>query len=594
MDEEVFQSFEISGFGVEQIAEYAKKWFKQESLSESEYEQITKAFIEESSVVPDLRTNPLLLSLMCIIYRGQSFIPRNRPEVYERCATMLFDKWDSSRHIHVKLQAGHVVDPVLKHVAYWMLTSTNVKDGVTESELVKEVSSYLYGKAFEDEEVSRRAAVEFVDFCRGRAWVFSDAGSTASGELLFKFTHRTFMEYFAAYQLTRACESPESLARVLLPRVAKGEWDVVAQLAIQIENKNSDNGGDRALKTMLDERRRRSRQGRASVLGFVARCLSFLNARPSVVRQLTNDSLNLILASDKDEGSNALQLLGTLLSETSEARNVIADEVSSFVTSQAFGPTDLRAEVNLWTVVFILPFSISFYGNNNPVTRREHLEYWTDQKLKIIRANEGRLLAACRHDLTLAANCVEASLISLHDYMFETKFGDLNPLEKVLTSKQTKLFRVTYSPIAFMVFSHAIQGGDSPNKKRWSRISKDLASALDSYDEWPVVRASCLESSYGPYLDFDDPTPQPSDIDEWFCTAVISCILAEVDKLRKQDRFEGRISTRAEELGVIAKLISARQRPKDLGELEFPDGLSRKRAERLRRWARGETNFVSA
>ena len=42
------------------------------------------------------------------------------------------------------------------------------------------------------------AAREFVEFCRGRMWVFTDAGTTVSGQRLYGFTHRTFLEYFAA------------------------------------------------------------------------------------------------------------------------------------------------------------------------------------------------------------------------------------------------------------------------------------------------------------------------------------------------------------------------------------------------------------
>jgi predicted NACHT family NTPase len=45
-------------------------------------------------------------------------------------------------------------------------------------------------------------------------WVFSDHGTTASGEKLYAFTHRTFLEYFAAAQLAYS-DTPENLARTL-------------------------------------------------------------------------------------------------------------------------------------------------------------------------------------------------------------------------------------------------------------------------------------------------------------------------------------------------------------------------------------------
>jgi len=54
------------------------------------------------------------------------------------------------------------------------------------------VEHFLHGRGFESADDARAAALEFVEFCRGRIWVFSDAGTTASGERLYAFTHRTF------------------------------------------------------------------------------------------------------------------------------------------------------------------------------------------------------------------------------------------------------------------------------------------------------------------------------------------------------------------------------------------------------------------
>jgi predicted NACHT family NTPase len=41
-------------------------------------------------------------------------------------------------------------------------------------------------------------------------WVFSEVGTTADGEKLYAFTHRTFMEYFAAGDLAAISDTPVS------------------------------------------------------------------------------------------------------------------------------------------------------------------------------------------------------------------------------------------------------------------------------------------------------------------------------------------------------------------------------------------------
>ncbi|GAA3712205.1 hypothetical protein GCM10022377_27140 [Zhihengliuella alba] len=288
LDPEIFLVRVIGEFKQEDVANYVHKWFaSQDEYEESTAEQLAESFVAQSEAVTDLRSNPLMLALMCIIFRGENFIPRNRPAVYEKCATLLFEKWDGHREIVVPLEARNYVDSALKYIAHWMLESEVADLGVNYERLVREISAYLAERAFETEMEAEKAAKEFVDYCKGRAWVFSDAGTTSDGTSLFTFTHRTFMEYFAAYHLTRIHETPERLARAVLPRIAKEEWDVVAQLAVQIMEKAADRGSERALRTMLEEARKRAVSGRSNVLQFVVRAAVIANVSPHFIQNLT-------------------------------------------------------------------------------------------------------------------------------------------------------------------------------------------------------------------------------------------------------------------------------------------------------------------
>lgn len=302
LDSDIFEVRVIGGFNGDEVAEYVQKWFaSQEEYQDDESRRLSDSFIHQSAAVPDLRSNPLMLALMCIIFRGDSFIPRNRPDVYEKCATLLFEKWDGHRDIQVPLEAREHVDSAMKYVAHWMLRTENDKGGVPYNRLVREMATYLRERAFETVEEAERASAEFVDFCKGRAWVFSDAGTTADGTPLFTFTHRTFMEYFAAYHLTRINDTPEKLARMLLPRVAREEWDVVAQLAIQIVEKSADLGSERALTAMLHEKRKRSDVGRYNVLVFIAKCSEFATVSPSFIRRLATACIEVLLSTTGEE-----------------------------------------------------------------------------------------------------------------------------------------------------------------------------------------------------------------------------------------------------------------------------------------------------
>ena len=305
LDPAIYSSFKVDGFSRADIGEYVKKWFaSQNDYTEIEAERLATEFIAQSQAVSDLSSNPLMLSLMCIIFRGENFIPRNRPAIYEKCAMLLFEKWDGHRQIEVPLQARDYVDAAMKHVAFIYLTSGAADSGILRTELIREMTSYLFPRAMETREAAERAAEEFIDFCAGRAWVFSDAGTTAAGEPIFTFTHRTFMEYFAAVHLIRISDTPENLAKVLLPHIAREEWDVVAQLAVQQSDKGHDRGTERALRTMLSDPRKRSRINRGRILNFLTRCCEFAVVSPALLREISVECLEFFLTSSEPQGDH--------------------------------------------------------------------------------------------------------------------------------------------------------------------------------------------------------------------------------------------------------------------------------------------------
>ena len=135
------------------------------------------AFLNESTNAKDLRANPLLLSLMCILYRGAGSLPVDRAGIYARCAELMLRKWDEQRDLYRKLGTDHLVEPTLRYLAWWLFTRENGQTAATERELIVETTEFLYGRGYETEDEARAAAREFFGFCRGRMWVFSDAGN---------------------------------------------------------------------------------------------------------------------------------------------------------------------------------------------------------------------------------------------------------------------------------------------------------------------------------------------------------------------------------------------------------------------------------
>ncbi len=291
LNEYLFTKMELGKFDVNQVQEYVKKWFAlDESIKPATREQLSNAFMVDSQFVSDLRSNPLLLSLMCGIYASENYIPRNRPDVYEKCAMLLFERWDKQRGISATLPFDAHVQSAMRSLALYIYTNHSEEEGISRTRLVAYMRDYLRERRFETDEQAENAAIEFIDFCKGRAWVLTDVGAE-----LYGFTHRTFLEYFSASQLVRLNPNPKALLDQLLPHLKDESWDVVAQLALQILSRTVEDGADDFLELVLDEASIGSERPDTNLISFACRCLEFIVPRPAVLTSIVNASVQLAL-----------------------------------------------------------------------------------------------------------------------------------------------------------------------------------------------------------------------------------------------------------------------------------------------------------
>jgi hypothetical protein len=333
-----FDTALLGDFGEAQVAEYARKWFSiVPSDSQRELDSEVSDFISDSEQVTDLRSNALMLALMCNLYRGAGYIPRKRPELYEKCAVMLFERWDRGRRILTPLDFERHLRPALQYLAHWMYSTPGMQSGVSERTLVRQAAAFLQRKRFPDEDDARAEAAKFVSFCRGRAWVFTDTGTTPTGELLYEFTHRTFLEFFTAEHLVRTCRSPEGLATELLPHIRRAEWDVVAQLAFQLQDDNLDGAADELLAAVLTGASEPDGDGRYRLLEFAARSLSFLVPEPQTLGTLTETIVRETLEQygSADQGPPSQDAFRALARVDWENRETVSDAVRAAVVRAA-------------------------------------------------------------------------------------------------------------------------------------------------------------------------------------------------------------------------------------------------------------------
>jgi NACHT domain len=328
LDPDLFPRWYLAEFDQRQVERYVSNWFAlDETIAPHRRAELARSFIADSIFVLDLRVNPLMLSLMCGIYASENYIPRNRPDVYEKCALLLFDRWDKQRGINVPLSFDAHVQSAIRSLALWLYSDADNQQGLSRQRLIQYMKSYLAEKRFEDPDEAENAATEFIDFCVGRAWVLSDVGSTEKEEL-FGFTHRTFLEYFAASQLVRLHPAAESLFEYLQPHLRRSEWDMVAQLALQILNKAVEDGADDFLALLLERANRYPVMEGKNLLAFAARSLAFIVPRPPVLRAICESIIDITInPSQRSEGeppSRRDEAIGALLNVSAENRPGVA------------------------------------------------------------------------------------------------------------------------------------------------------------------------------------------------------------------------------------------------------------------------------
>ncbi|QSZ67391.1 NACHT domain-containing protein [Methanofollis aquaemaris] len=418
-----FKKYYISDFNNKQVKEYVEKWFKHNLNSDDkEIVENVVSFLNESISVKDLRSNPLMLSLMCELYRGEGYIPKNRPDVYGKCSELLFERWDKIRGIDSDVSFEAHLRPTLMYIANEVYSNEKLQTGVPERTFIELTENYLYPKRYDDPDMALLTAKKFVKFCKGRAWVFSEVGSPGISDNLYQFTHRTFLEYFTAYFLVRNYKSPEDLGNFLLPKISNGEWDLVAQLSLQIQNRNQEDAANELLSLILDASEGMNLQSRFNLLSFVVRSLEFIAPSPDVTKNIVFSCMALCIDLNLDAKQNGSyfnesmpinELIYPLV--TADTVNIIPIRKSliEYISNGINCSENDRASSAL-SVFSVLPYFSFYYEIKEKKIVSDHLGL--DKLIfEVFQENKRQIYSLCKNNRFNALDGVYYQIIPLDD-----------------------------------------------------------------------------------------------------------------------------------------------------------------------------------
>ncbi|RZK77084.1 MAG: NACHT domain-containing protein, partial [Pedobacter sp.] len=227
LDKKLFKALEVKSFSDDEIKEYVGKWYSLEESSVKVRQHETADCIKKlQDVDNELKCNPLLLSLILILYRNELEIPTSKLEIYENCTNTIVDHRDSKEKklmIHLKISNAVGIFSALGH---WQFENDMKQLPISSEDVFKFIKNHLIIKGeFSDDRQASQSAEEFLEFAKVRSIYFEN-----------KFTHKTFLEYFTAYYLfSQYYSKPQNhnaLLEVISKNIGLSSWAVVLELLV--------------------------------------------------------------------------------------------------------------------------------------------------------------------------------------------------------------------------------------------------------------------------------------------------------------------------------------------------------------------------
>lgn len=226
-----FAPYSLADFTVEQAQLFIDGWFKQMTLKSS----IAKAVAENRSSglkhiitrLPEFSSNPLLLTVVVMIYASRGTLPNEQARLYQQCCDLLLWQWQQSKYGISGEEAPGLIDVLatrevdikkaLQHTAYFGFCQNNPEWNVTDiqqTQVLRIFHLYLgkdWGKA-----------QKFLDYIEDRAGILVAKGSSNDfEEPIYSFPHRTLQEFLVACYLI----NDRDFSRKVLEFIRSDDYD---------------------------------------------------------------------------------------------------------------------------------------------------------------------------------------------------------------------------------------------------------------------------------------------------------------------------------------------------------------------------------
>ncbi|NEZ64371.1 NACHT domain-containing protein [Leptolyngbyaceae cyanobacterium CCMR0082] len=229
---EHFAEVEIADFSQEQIAEFSMKWFS--TYQSPEKGHLFIKFLKKNPPVQELATNPIILTLLCLVFGESGDFPANRSELYSESLSILLKKWDAKRMIERGQVYKHLSLKRKEDLLGLLAFQTFERGDYFFNQNVAEQLIFDYirqlPEAKDDQEtlqLNSEAVLKSIEAQHGLL--------VERARRIYSFSHRTFQEYFVARRIV-TCSTKQIHTELsnLVSRITQKRYREIFLLTVEL------------------------------------------------------------------------------------------------------------------------------------------------------------------------------------------------------------------------------------------------------------------------------------------------------------------------------------------------------------------------
>ncbi|MFM7603026.1 MAG: NACHT domain-containing protein [Pseudanabaena sp.] len=222
---EKFTEVEVANFRPLQISQFAQRWF----AGNSRHIELFLRKVEDNRPIQELATNPLLLTLLCLVFDEFGDFPTNRSELYREGLDVLLKKWDAKRNIE-RHQIYKNLSMQRKEDLLSQVACTTFYQGdyfFRQVDLERYITDYIRNlpKAHTEEDALQLDSEAIIKAIESQHGLFVER---AKG--IYSFSHLTFQEYLAARELVY--NGNQDTLTLLASKITDHRWHDILRLAV--------------------------------------------------------------------------------------------------------------------------------------------------------------------------------------------------------------------------------------------------------------------------------------------------------------------------------------------------------------------------